>query len=299
MTRIGLGPTKKPRCAQVGDLRITLLDGGELWLDGGAMFGIIPKPLWSDKVEVDEANRIPLSMTCFLLESGGKRVLVETGAGAIEKYDAKERSIFRFAAYWIEDSLQAIGVEPASVDYVILTHLHFDHAGGGTKPDGKGSYVPTFPNARYVVQRGEWDDAVNGHAVMTGTYREENLAPLERAGVLSLVSGDAEIVPGVSVTPLPGHTRFQQGVRFESADRSAILPADLMPTSAHVGLRYNMAYDILPHENMINKGHLLQESVNKEVMILIGQDPHNPAWHVRRERGDRFTLQSAPIERQT
>ncbi|MCZ6682694.1 MAG: MBL fold metallo-hydrolase [Planctomycetota bacterium] len=297
MTQIGLGPTKKPRRVSVGDMRITLLDGGELWLDGGAMFGIIPKPLWSKKVEADDANRIPLSMTCFLLESGGKRVLVETGSGTIGKYDEKERDIFRFADYWIEDSLHAVGVEPASIDFVILTHLHFDHAGGGTKPDGKGNYVPTFPNARYVVQRGEWEDAVSGHAVMTGTYREENLAPLERAGVLSLVSGDAEIVPGVSVTPLPGHTRWQQGVKFESADRRAILPADLMPTSAHVGLRYNMAYDLLPHENMTNKGRLLQESVEKEVTLLLGQDPFNTSWNVRRRDRDRFTLESAPVER--
>ena len=289
-TRIGTGPTDQPRRIQLGDMTITLLDGGELWLDGGAMFGIIPKPLWSRLVDVDEANRIPLAMTCFLVESAGKRVLIETGAGAIDKYDDKERGFFRLAGYWIADSLHAAGVEPASIDYVIVTHLHFDHAGGGTTPDGRGRNVPTFPNARYIVQRGEWDDAVNGHAVMSGTYRKENLAPLEESGLVELVNGDAEIVPGISVTPLPGHTRHQQGVIFDSAGLRAVLPADLMPTAAHVGLRHNMAYDLLPVENMRNKGRLLEEAVQRRTTLLLGQDPRHAAWAVDRDPRGRFVL---------
>lgn len=292
-TRIGTGPTDRPPRLQIGDMTITLLDGGALWLDGGAMFGIIPRPLWSRLVDVDDQNRIPLAMTCSLVESAGNRILVETGAGSVLKYAEKERGIFRFADHWIADSLASAGVERESIDIVVLTHLHFDHAGGGTMPDGKGGFVPTFPNARYVVQRGEWDDAVGGHAVMTGTYRKENLEPLEQAGVLSFADGEAEIAPGVSVTPMPGHTRHQQGVVFESGGQRVVLPADLMPTSAHVGLRYNMAYDLLPVENMRNKQRLLDDAHERRDTLLLGQDPRHTAWTVDRDARGRFSLDPA------
>ena len=142
------------------------------------------------------------------------------------------------------------------------------------------------------MQRGEWEDAVGGHAVMTGTYREENLAPLERAGVLSLVDGETEIVPGISVQPLPGHTRHQQGIVFASGGRRVVMPADLMPTSAHVGLRYNMGYDLLPYQNMINKGQLLRDVSAGDCQLLLGQDPTEIYWRVTREHGDRYTLSS-------
>jgi glyoxylase-like metal-dependent hydrolase (beta-lactamase superfamily II) len=254
------------------------------------MFGIIPKPLWSRAVEVDDQNRIPLATTCIYLESDGQRILVETGCGDSAKYPEKERGFFRLSDFSITDSLAAINVDPASIDLVILTHLHFDHAGGGTLPDGKGGHSLTFPNAKYVVQRGEWDDAVNVHAVMSGTYRPENLAPLEAAGVLSFVTGPADIAPGLSVVPMVGHTRHQQGVVFTGGDRRVLLPADLMPTSAHAGIRYNMAYDLLPYENMINKDRLLREALEGRWQLLLGQDPTHAAWHITQNDKGRITL---------
>lgn len=309
-TQIGLGPTPHPRRLQVGDLTLTFLDGGELWLDGGAMFGIIPKPMWAKGATVDEANRIPLAMTCTLVESGGKRILVETGCGAASKYSDKEQGFFRFGNYTIVDSLAAIGVEPEAIDLVILTHLHFDHAGGGTTAvDGGGgatgslpasanvsgaekrvTYRPTFPRAKYIVQRGEWDDAVSGHVVMTGTYRPENLGPLEAAGVLSFVNGEAEIAPGISVRPMPGHTRHQQGVYFKSGGQTALQPADLIPTAAHIGLRHNMAYDLLPFENMQTKTAVLNEAVEKGYTMLFGQDPTAMAWKIESSGPGRFSV---------
>ncbi len=257
------------------------------------MFGIIPKALWSKQVEVDQANRIPLAMSCFLVQSAGRRILVETGAGTKSKYDPKEQEIFKFADHWILDSLNAAGVDGEQIDVVVLTHLHFDHAGGGTMLDGRGGYQPTFPNARYVIQRGEWDDAVSGYAVMTGTYREENLAPLERTGVLHLIEGEAEIAPGVRVLPMPGHTRHQQGVWFTSADQRVLLPADLMPTAAHVGERYNMAYDLMPYENMRNKRRLLAEARTESFTLLLGQDPHSVHWRVEADQKGCPTLAPA------
>lgn len=288
------GPTASLPTVQVGDLAIRVLDGGQFWLDGGAMFGIIPKAIWSKQVAVDDANRIPLATTCLLVETAGKRILIETGCGANSKYGDKEKGFFSFGPHWLLDSLSAAAIDPGAIDLVILTHLHFDHAGGGTMPDGHGGWKPTFPRARYVVQRGEWQDAVEGHAVMTGTYRKENLEPLERAGVLALVEGDAEIVPGLSLRILKGHTRHQQGVFFQSGGRGAVQPADLLPTSAHVGLRFNMAYDLLPYENMMNKKGLLAQAAQGDWTLLLGQDPTNAAWRIIQVSDERFTLQSAP-----
>jgi len=284
------GPTATPAVIPLGDLRLTLLDGGGLWLDGGAMFGIIPKPMWSKLVEVDEANRIPLATTCALVETSGRRILIETGVGAASKFEEKERGFFRLSPFGLMGSLAAAQIDPATIDTVILTHLHFDHAGGGTMADGRGGFAPAFPNAKYIAQRGEWDDAVTNHAVMTGTYRKENLAPLESAGVLSLVAGEAEIAPGVSVRPMPGHTRHQQGVILRGGDETIVLPADLMPTSAHVGLRFNMAYDLLPHENMLAKGRLLDEAARGGWRLLLGQDPHHALWQVEGDAKGRYRL---------
>lgn len=260
------------------------------------MFGIIPKPLWSKLVAVDEGNRIPLATTCLLVETGGKRVLVETGTGVSEKFDEKERGFFNLNDHWILPSLQAIGLDRDSIDYVILTHLHFDHAGGGTMPDGKGGFAPTFLRAKYIVQRGEWDDAVSGHAVMTGTYRKENLAPLEAAGVLSFIeNGDAEILPGIHPRLLPGHTRHQQGILIEGGGRCMFLPADLMPTAAHAGLRYNMAYDLLPYENMVNKQRVLEQAAAESWTLLLGQDPTEAAWTVKDQGKGRFALHATDV----
>lgn len=284
---------EKPPAIRLGELEIRILDGGHLWLDGGAMFGIIPKPLWSRQVEVDASNRIPLATSCLYVESGGRRILIETGSGHSSKYDPKELGFFSFSSHWLADSLTAAGIDRGSIDYVILTHLHFDHAGGGTMPDGKGGFVPTFPRAKYVVQRGEWEDAVSGHAVMTGTYRRENLAPLEAGGVLSFVEGEAEVAPGIFVRPFQGHTRHQQGVVFESGGHRAILPADLMPTSAHAGLRYNMAYDLMPYENMVNKERLLTETADSRTTLLLGQDPHTAQWKVEKGEKGRISLSRA------
>ncbi len=285
-----LGPTPRPPRLSLGDLTITLLDGGHLWLDGGAMFGIIPKALWARSVEVDPDNRIPLATTCLLIETAQKRVLLETGCGHVSKYSEKERGFFSFSEHWLLDSLAAAGIERESIDIVLLTHLHFDHAGGCTMADGRGGYVPTFPRAKYVVQRGEWDDARAGHAVMSGTYREENLGPLDRAGVLSLTEGAAQIAPGVEVRLLPGHTRHQQGVVLSSGGQVVFQPADLMPTSAHVGLRYNMAYDLLPYENMLNKERLLQQAASQGWTLLLGQDPTGPLWRPALDSGGRVSL---------
>ncbi len=263
----------------LGDVRVRFLCGGRLSLDGGAMFGIVPRTLWERVAKPDEAHRVALGTCCLLVETGGRRIVVETGIG--DKYDERDRRIYALSDHWLADSLAAVGVDPAEIDLVVLTHLHFDHAGGATRRGAAGRAAPTFPRAAYVVPRGEWDDARTGHYVMSGTYREENLAPLEASGRLSLVSGEAEIAPGVRVLPLPGHTRHQQGVRVHGGGRTLLHLADLMPTSAHVGLRYNMAYDLLPYENMRTKERMLSEAVAGGWTLLCGQDAAWPTWRAQ------------------
>ncbi|MEE8169893.1 MAG: MBL fold metallo-hydrolase, partial [Phycisphaerae bacterium] len=226
---------------KIGRIGVRVLDGGRLKLDGGAMFGIIPKALWQKLTPSDDSNRISLGTNCLLLDTGGKRVLLETGIG--DKYDDKERQIFDMSRHWLVDSLHAAGIEPESIDVVVLTHLHFDHAGGATRRNDAGRIEPTFSRATYVVRKGEWEDARSGYTVMTATYRVENLEPLAESGRLTLVEGDAEIAPGVAVRLLPGHTRHHQGVIIQDGGVTAVQPGDLMPTAAHVGLPYNMAYD--------------------------------------------------------
>lgn len=288
-----LGPIASPPKFQLGDLTVRVLDGGSLWLDGGAMFGIIPKPIWSQRVEVDAQNRIPLATTCLFVETAGKRILIETGCGERLKYSEKEHGFFSFGHNWLLPSLEAAGIDRQTIDLVILTHLHFDHAGGATMSDSRGGFMPTFPRAKYVVQRGEWQDAIDGHAVMTGTYRRENLEPLERAGVLALADGDAEIAPGIRVRVLAGHTRHQQGVVLCGGGETIVQPADLMPTSAHVGLRFNMSYDLLPFENMVNKGNLLKEAEAGRWKLLLGQDPRHALWRIETDSGGRHVLRAS------
>jgi glyoxylase-like metal-dependent hydrolase (beta-lactamase superfamily II) len=275
---------------QLGDMLIHFLDGGRLKLDGGAMFGIIPKTLWQGLISPDEANRVSLGTTCLVVETEGRRILIETGMG--DKYDDKERDIFDLSDFWLLDSLTAARLDPDSIDFVILTHLHFDHAGGATCVRPDGSVQPTFPRARYVVQRGEWDDARTGYCVMANTYREENLAPLEASGCLALVDAEAEIAPGVSVRPLPGHTRHQQGVVIRGGGRTLLHLADMMPTAAHVGLRYNMAYDLQPYDNMRTKERVLDESLSGNWLLVIGQDAGWPLWRPVRD-AKRVSLERA------
>jgi len=269
----------------LGGCRVSLLDGGRLRLDGGAMFGIIPKPLWSRATAADALNRIPLACNCLLVEFEGsdRRFIVETGHGA--KYAQKEREIFEIdPSSWLRTSLAARGVDPGSISDVVLTHLHFDHAGGLTwLPDGASAPAdarPTFPAARVHVQRRELDDARANFGIMTATYRPENFAPIDRAEAWSLIDGEAEIAPGLHALPTPGHTRGHQSILLRGRERTAVFVGDVMPTAAHVGAPYNMAYDLFPIENRASKRELLSRAAAEDWLLLLDHEPRTPAVRV-------------------
>lgn len=280
------------RSFDLGGVNVTLLRGGALRLDGGAMFGIIPKTIWSRAAPADEENRIQLACNCLLVEWTGpgaaRRAVIETGHGP--KYAEKEQRIFAIdPSDWLLTDLQARGVDPASITDIVVSHLHFDHAGGLTREDGPGNFVPTFSNARVHVQRREFDDARANFGIMTITYREQNFRPIDSADAWRLVDGDRPILDNLLAIRTPGHTRGHQSILVEGRDRSLVFAGDVMPTAAHVGRPYNMGYDLFPLDNRDSKGRLLRMAAERDWIVVIDHEPTTPAVRVVADR-DWFTL---------
>jgi len=284
--------SKLPRY-DLGDCTVMLIDGGRFKLDGGAMFGLIPKALWSRVCPADEQNRIQLACNCLLVEWPGseRRLLIETGHGP--KYAAKEQQIFAIdPQHWLRPALLAAGVMPESITDVTVSHLHFDHAGGLTfEQDGR--LVPTFPRARVHVPRREFEDARSAYGIMTATYREENFQPLDAAALWRLLDGATEIVPGVDSRPTPGHTRGHHSIVVRGQARTLVFGGDLMPTRHHLGAPYNMAYDLFPLENRASKHDLLSWLADCDGLLAIDHELDTPVLRVVRQ-GDWFALLPEP-----
>jgi glyoxylase-like metal-dependent hydrolase (beta-lactamase superfamily II) len=256
--------------------RTTVLRAGGFRLDGGGMFGLIPKTFWSTWIRADADNRIGLACNCLLLRDGSRTVLVETGYG--DKWTAKERGVYQFAERTVVDALRDEGIEPDAIDEVVLTHLHFDHAAGLTRTGPDGAPKLVFPNARVHVQRQEWLDALANRSTMTKTYLPSHLAPIAERVVLA--DGAAEVLPGIVVRPLVGHTWGQQGVFVRSADGVVVFPGDLMPTVHHVHLSASMGYDMLPYDSMVTKREFLAEASGEGWMLVLDHEPGTPVVRV-------------------
>jgi glyoxylase-like metal-dependent hydrolase (beta-lactamase superfamily II) len=267
-----------------------LLRAGAFRLDGGSMFGVVPKVIWSKLAPPDDSNRIPLQTNCLLLHDGETRVLIETGYG--DKWSDKERAMFDLEQRTVVDALREVNVDPADIQHVIVTHLHFDHAGGLTTLDSSGEAVPVFPNAKVHVQKREWEDALTNKSTMTKTYLRNHLDPVANAIVLH--DGEAEAIPDsrITVKPMPGHTWGQQAVRFADREGVVCFPGDVMPTVNHAGLAFSMGYDMEPYTNMLSKRDLLARAANENWRLVIDHEPGNPVVRVSRdaERSDRFTV---------
>ncbi|MEO7502465.1 MAG: MBL fold metallo-hydrolase, partial [Gemmatimonadaceae bacterium] len=224
----------------VGTLTVHAIQAGGQKLDGGAMFGVVPKPLWERRIPADERNRIQLGMRCLLVEHASGLVLIDTGAG--NKEEKKFKNIYGIenegadGRTLLEDGLREIGVRPEDVAIVINTHLHFDHAGGNTYRDESGTVRPSFPNARYFVKRGEYDYATHTNERTSASYFERNFMPVVATGKFEFVSREREIVKGIRVVPTPGHTPFHQSVLIDSGGERAFFLGDLCPTHAHLPL---------------------------------------------------------------
>ncbi|MBK7367339.1 MAG: MBL fold metallo-hydrolase [Candidatus Eisenbacteria bacterium] len=276
----------------LGDWTLHTIEAGALWLDGGAMFGSVPRPLWSRTNPPDERNRIPLAMRCLLMVGHGRKVLVDVGLG--DKNDAKFRDIFRVEDDpTLESSLAATGHPIETVTDVVLTHLHFDHAGGATRREG-GTLVPRVPNAKYYVQRRNWENAHQPNPRERASYMGENFDPLAEAGVLEFWDGASKPWPGVEVITAEGHTRGQQLLRIEGGGQAVYYVADLIPTASHVRIPFVMGYDMAAIETMAEKRALLERAAAENAWVCLEHDPvtafarpklegHDFAWDQRIE----------------
>ncbi len=268
---------------QFGDLTLTPLWDGTFRLDGGAMFGVVPKPLWEKRAPADEKNRIRLGLRPLLV-IGEKTLLIDAGIGG--KMDEKSVEIFAIdRSRNIDHSLADAGVSRDAIDIVLASHLHFDHAGGFTVRDPAGVIVPAFPRARYIVRTAEWDDAAHPHERNRASYLTEDFVPLADAGVLDLVAGDVVIMPGVRVVRTGGHSKHHQVVVIESQGQTAVFAADLIPTVAHVDEPWIMSYDLYPMETLAFKRTFVREAIDHEYLIFFEHDPDVAAGYIREVKG--------------
>ncbi len=259
----------------LGEIEVRFLHSGNFYLDGGSMFGVVPKTLWEKKAPPDERNRIRLATNSLLVRAPGKTIVVETGNGA--KWDAKLRNIYGIAE---GDGLQAAlgktGVKPEEVDLVINTHLHFDHAGGNTRPV-QARDVPAFPRAKYLVQRAELQHAMHPTERDRASYFPDRFVPITEAGQWQLVEGDVEILPGISVVRIPGHNENIQAVKISGGGKTLLFVADLIPTRHHLPLPWIMAFDLYPMQTLETKRRRIAEIIQGGWIVVFGHDPELPA----------------------
>ncbi len=288
-------PTPLVERRKIGALTVHAIQAGGQKLDGGAMFGVVPKPLWEKRIPADERNRIQMGMRCLLIEHPSGLILIDTGAG--NKEDDKFKNIYGLeneggnGLTMLEDGLAQVGVRPADIVMVINSHLHFDHAGGNTRR-GKGDKVEiSFPNATYIVKRGEYEYATHTNERTAASYFERNFTPIEAAGKIEFVTREKEIVKGVRVVPTPGHTPFHQSILIESAGERAFYLADLIPTASHLPLPWIMGYDVEPLVTLETKRRILKQAMDENWLLIFEHDA-TTAWGRVEHDGKAYRLRA-------
>lgn len=267
---------------QFGRFQLDIVSGGRYSIDGGTMFGVVPKALWSRVFPCDEKNNIRQETNCVLLRDGQRTVLIDTGYGS--KLSDKQQKIFES-----EDgdpllrNLQAVGVQPEDVDAVVFSHLHFDHAGGATRLNDAGELVPTFPNAEYNAQRHEWVTATAGYPELRGVYPQENLLPLRESDQLRLVDGNVELLPGLHAWVTGGHTQAHSAIIIEGDGESAIYLGDLCPSTRHLPVFWGLGYDVDMLQLRRMKAEVLGKVADENWLALFDHDPDEAAVRLRRD----------------
>jgi methylmalonyl-CoA epimerase len=271
----------------LGDLELITLSDGFFALDGGAMFGTVPRSLWEKRLPPDDANRIPLTMRPLVVRSGTHTMIIDAGCG--DKMDAKSALIYKLdRRYHLDHALAEAGLTVEDIDIALASHLHFDHVGGFTAKGKDGAIVPRFPKAKYVAHRAEWEDATHPHERNRASYLQENFVPLMDAGVLTLVDDEAEIIPGVRYRRSGGHTAHHQVVTIESGGKTAVFTADMYPTSVHVPDPWLMGYDLYPMDTLAFKRAFAPEAIEREYVLFFEHDPSMAAGYLREQDGKRF-----------
>jgi methylmalonyl-CoA epimerase len=271
----------------LGDLELITLADGFFALDGGSMFGTVPKNLWEKRLPPDDSNRIPLSMRPLVVRSGTHTMIIDSGCG--DKMDAKSAQIYKLdRRYHLDHALAEAGLGVEDIDIALASHLHFDHVGGFTAIGKGGALVPRFPKARYIAHRAEWEDATHPHERNRASYLQENFVPLKDAGVLTLVDDGAEIMPGVRYRRSGGHTAHHQVVTIESGGKTAVFTADMYPTSVHAPDPWLMGYDLYPMDTLAFKRAFAPEAIEREYLLFFEHDPSMAAGYLRETGGKRF-----------
>lgn len=268
----------------IGSYRITAFNMGYLALDGGAMFGVVPRTLWSKLTEPDAQNRINLATNCLLIETGDEKIMLDSGCGT--KFSEKFKDIYGIQDTAgadpfdtpVDQALASVGLKSGDITKIIFTHLHFDHAGGATRPMPDGSVTPTFENAQYVIHQGEWEYGICPHERCKASYLKENLEPVLHSGKLQLLTGERnEIAPGLWQEVTGGHTPNHQALILDLPEGGFIFWGDLIPTRHHLKIPYVMGYDEYPVQTMAAKRALLKRAYEKNWISLFEHDPEMPA----------------------
>ena len=272
-----------PPTRKLGAFELTILSDGTYYLDAGGLFGVVPKPLWEKKITADSLNRIACGTNSVLVRAGGKLVLIETGIG--NKLPDKLAAIYDAKAQLLRE-LEAVGTGPQDIEVVINSHLHFDHCGWNTFRNSRGEVEPTFPNATYYAQRGEWEHGSKQLERDRVSYVSDNYDPLIKTGQMRLLEGDGEIIPGISVVVYPGHTRNMQAIILDSKGEKACYISDLIPTTWHLDLTWVMSYDLYPLETIENRKRFYKQAIPEKWLTIFTHDHEVPwAYLERDERG--------------
>lgn len=271
---------------RIGDIELLVVSDGVMLQDGGAVFGLVPRIMWERYApNIDEKYRIPLGLNSLVVRSGGKTILVDTGCG--DKGTKAPGAVSTNLSGNLIENLAAEGIHPGDIDIVVNTHLHFDHAGGNTT-DEEGRVVPTFPGARYIIQKGEWDAANHPNERTRGTYLEENLAPVADAKQLELVTGQVEVAPGLRMVPAPGHTEDHCIVEIESGGDYAVYVGELAQQPVMLErLAWVSAFDILPMVSIETKRRITEKAIEKRALIISVHAPYPGLGHLTTEDSKR------------
>jgi glyoxylase-like metal-dependent hydrolase (beta-lactamase superfamily II) len=273
---------------KLGQFEIRAIDTGRFRLDGGAMFGVVPKVLWSKTNPADESNRIAMAMRALYVEGGGRRLVVDSGSGT--SFGEKMTRIYQIETHGLRAALERANVDPDSITDAVATHLHFDHAGGFSYRAADGGIAISLPRANHYIQRRQWETALNPTEKDRASFFPEYLLPIEKAGLLRLADGVVEIFPGVTLIPTDGHTFGHQVVLVSTAAGSLLYCGDLIPLASHVNLPYIMAYDHFPLKTLEEKRQMLGRAADEGWILFFEHDPEIAAARVERTDTDGFRI---------
>ena len=274
---------------RLGHFSLRSVSGGRFRLDGGAMFGVVPKPLWSRVAPPDQWNRIQLETNCLLIESPGALILCDTGFGT--KISAKERAhLDAEKSTSLMENLAKIDISPESITHVIFSHLHFDHAGGATARNSSGQLEVCFPNAVHVFQQREIEDATGNTRELAGNYDSDEILFLQENAESLVVCGDAELLPGVHLSPTGGHTYGHQAIWLTTEEQSGVYLGDICPTAAHLNVFWTMAYDACQIDVRRKKFELLKQIANEQIILFFDHDPQIRAATIKPKNDKSFEV---------